>query len=276
MTQWIQDVPGWTLIAQLSDPHLRPSGELYQGLVDSNAMFEATVRHINALDPAPDVVIITGDMVDHGQPAEYQQARLALGAIRRPVLLLPGNHDNREAFRSAFSDHHYLAAEGPLHFAVSDLGPVRIIGLDVTVPGEHHGEATDDACAWLAARLSEESERPTLVLLHQPPIESGIACIDTYNCRRGDALAAVLAVHPQVERVLCGHVHRCMVTRFAGTILVTAPSTTTAIALRLAPDADPASYVEPPAFLLHHWREGAGLVTHHVPIGDFRGPLPFF
>lgn len=264
------------LIAHLSDPHIRPPGELYQGLVDSNVMFDAAVRRLNALDPAPDVVIITGDLVDHGTAVEYEQARIALRSIHQPVLLLPGNHDEREAFRTAFSDHAYLPASGPLHFDGDDMGPVRILGVDVTVPGEHHGEATEDACAWLAARLSETPERPTLVMLHQPPLKSGIACIDAYMCRGSTGLAAVLAVHPQVERLACGHIHRFMLARFAGTVLVTAPSTTTAIALRLAPDAEPASYMEPPAFLLHHWQEGAGLVTHLVPIGDFPGPFPFF
>lgn len=264
------------LIAHLSDSHMRPPGELYQGLVDSNAMFEAAVRHLNALDPAPDLVIVTGDLVDHGTSAEYDHARTALSAIRQPVLMLPGNHDEREAFRLAFSDHYYLPATGPLHFVVGDKGPLRIIGIDVTVPSEHHGEATEEDCAWLAAKLSEEPERPTLVLMHQPPFESGIACIDAYNCRGSARLAAVLSANPQVERLLCGHLHRFILTRFAGTMLVTAPSTTTAIALRLAPDADPASYVEPPAFLLHQWMEGVGLVTHLVPIGEFWGPLPFF
>lgn len=264
------------LIAHLSDPHMRPPRELYQGLVDSNAMFDAAVRHLNALDPAPDIVIVTGDIVDYGTLAEYERARIALDAIRQPILLLPGNHDEREAFRAAFSNHLYLPATGPLHFAVDDKGPVRVIGLDVTIPDEHHGEASDEACAWLAATLAEEPERPTLVMLHQPPFESGIACIDAYNCRGGARLAAVLSAYPQIERILCGHVHRFTMARFAGTVLVTAPSTTTAIALRLAPIADPASYIEPPAFLLHHWRDGAGLVTHHVPVGDFPGPMPFF
>jgi hypothetical protein len=62
---------------------------------------------------------------------------------------------------------------------------------------------------------------------------------------------------------------------FGGSILCTAPSTTTTIALRLDPAAAPASFVEPPAMLLHHWSETSGLITHLVPIGDFRGPLPF-
>ncbi|WP_245518220.1 hypothetical protein [Azorhizobium sp. AG788] len=118
--------------------------------------------------------------------------------------------------------------------------------------------------------------RPTLVMMHQPPFESGIGYIDAYNCRGGARLAAILARHRQVERLVCGHIHRFMQLRFGGTLLVTAPSTTTAIALRLAAGARPASYVEPPALLLHDWREGTGLITHHVPIGTFPGPYPFY
>jgi len=95
------------------------------------------------------------------------------------------------------------------------------------------------------------------------------------NCRGGATLEAVLLAYPNIERLLCGHVHRFMQMRFGGTILVTAPSTTTAIALRLAPNAKPASYVEPSAFLLHYWR-GGSLITHYVPIGTFPGPMPFF
>lgn len=264
------------LIAHLSDPHLVGPGALYQGLVDSNAMFEAAIRHLNALDPAPDLVLLTGDLVDHGTAAEYEHARAVLAAIRQPLLMLPGNHDERSAFRAAFANHAHLPPAGPLHFAVGDRGPVRIVGLDVTVPGEHHGDATPEACAWLEARLAEEPGRPTIVMLHQPPFDSAIACIDAYHCRGAERLARVLSAYPNVERLLCGHVHRFMLARFAGTILVTAPSTTTAIALRLAPDAEPASFVEPPALLLHHVRDGAGLVTHHVPIGAFPGPMPFF
>ncbi len=264
------------LIAHLTDPHLRPTGHLYQGLVDSNALFEAAVRQVNALDPAPDVVVLTGDLVDEGSPAEYAAAGAALAAIRAPLLVIPGNHDDRNGLRDCLGEHLHLPSAGPLHFAVGDLGPVRIVALDVTVPGEHHGEADAAALGWLDATLAAEPQRPTLLLMHQPPFVSGIDAIDAYNCRGGAALAAVLRRHPQVERVLAGHVHRFMTVAFGGTIAVTAPSTATAIALRLAPAAEPASYLEPPGFLLHQWSPERALVTHLMPTGRFPGPFAFF
>lgn len=263
------------LIAHLSDPHLRPQGVLYQDLVDSNAMFAEALRCLDALSPRPDVVILSGDLVDFGSDEEYAHAREMLASIRAPLLMIPGNHDDRDAMRRGFPDHAYLPPSGPLSFCATEHGPVRIVGLDVTVPGHHHGDFDDAAAAWLDEMLAREPDRPTIVMLHQHPFDSGIPYIDKYNCRGGGRLAEVIARYPAVERVVCGHIHRHMQLRFGGTILCTAPSTTTAIALRLDPDARPASFVEPPAMLLHHWAEGRGLVTHYVPIGTFEGPLPF-
>ena len=263
------------LIAQISDLHLRPEGQLYQGLVDSNTMAAAAIRQLGSLDPAPDLVLISGDLVDEGAPAEYATVKRMLAEIRPPVLALPGNHDDREAFRACFASEAHVPQEGALHFAV-DRGPLRILGLDVTVPGAHHGEMSDAACTWLEQTLATAPQRPTVIMLHHPPFLSGIPYIDAYPCRHGERLAAIVARHAQVERILCGHIHRFMQLRFGGTMLVTAPSTTTAIALRLKPDAEPASFVEPPAMLLHHWRPEVGLVTHLLPIGNFPGPLPFY
>jgi 3',5'-cyclic AMP phosphodiesterase CpdA len=264
------------LIAHLSDPHLRPRGYLYHNVVDSNAMFLAAVRHLASLDPRPDLVVLSGDIVDMGSEVEYALAAEMLALIPQPVLVIPGNHDDRERFRACFGHHAYMANAGPLHFAVGDHSALRILGLDITVPGAHHGDMDDAACLWLEARLAEAPDRPTIIMMHQPPFESGIHFIDAYCCRQGARLAAIVARYPNVERILCGHIHRFMQLRFGGTMLATAPSTTTAIALRLAENAVPASFIEPPAMLLHHWRPASGLITHLIPIGSFQGPLNFF
>lgn len=263
------------LIAHLSDPHICPEGELYQGLVDSNAMFVAALAQVAALDPPADVVLITGDLIDDGSPTTYAHAKQLLSAIKQPLLLIPGNHDEREAFRKAFAHLGYLPADGPLHFVAGQYGAVRIVALDITLAALHHGDFDEAAAAWLEQTLACEPQRPTLVMMHQPPFASGIPYIDLYACHNGPRLAEVLSRHPQVERVVCGHIHRFMQLRFGGTLLCTAPSTTTAIALRLQADATEASYIEPPALLLHHWKADTGLITHWLPIGAFVGPLPF-
>jgi Icc protein len=199
-----------------------------------------------------------------------------LDRIEAPWLVIPGNHDEREAFRRCFADQAYVAEAGPLHFVVGEHGPMRVIGLDVTVPGAHHGDMDDAAVLWLERALALEPDRPTMIMMHQPPVTSGIPYIDAYCCQRGDRLAAIVARFPAVQRVLCGHIHRSMQLLFGGTLLCTAPSTTSAIALRLGPDAQPASYIEPPAMLLHRWVPDGACVSHCCPIGAFPGPFPFF
>jgi 3',5'-cyclic AMP phosphodiesterase CpdA len=238
-------------------------------------MFAAAVAHVMALDPRPDLVLLSGDLVDDGSPEAYACLRRLLAPLAMPVLVIPGNHDERAAFRRAFDDHAYLPATGPMNYLASELGDVRIVALDVTVPGLHHGQVDEAGARWLDAVLSRDAQRPTIVMMHQPPFESGVPYLDAYLCRDGGRLAEVVARHACVERIVCGHVHRFMQVRFGGTILCTAPSTTTAIALQLRPDARPASHVEPPACLLHHWRPGVGLVTHLSLIGSFPGPFPF-
>jgi len=221
-------------------------------------------------------VILSGDVVDEATEAEYDHAKAILAELTLPLAIIPGNHDEREAFRFCFADHAYIAETGPLHFLLDDRGPVRIIGLDITVPGEHHGLLDEPAAAWLDSVLAKEPGRPTIIMMHQPPIRSGIPYIDEYRCMDGDRLDEVVSRHRGVELITCGHIHRSMMAGFGGTVLCTAPSTTSAIALRLDPKAIPASFIEPAGFLLHHWKADAGLVTHLVPIGTFPGPYPFF
>ncbi|GFZ64168.1 3',5'-cyclic adenosine monophosphate phosphodiesterase CpdA [Pseudomonas amygdali pv. eriobotryae] len=263
------------LIAHISDTHVRPRGLLYQGVVDSNAMLAAAVETINALDPPPDLILFSGDLVDEGRPEEYAMARELLQPLRQRLLMIPGNHDHRQNLRNAFPEHVYFINEENCSFVDSGSAPMRIIGLDISVPDQHHGDMTDTATQWLDRTLALEPDKPTLIMMHQPPFSSGIHCIDAYRCERGERLAGVVSRYPAVERIVCGHIHRFMQLRFGGTLMCTAPSTTTAIALQLRPDAADASYVEPPALLLHHWKADTGLITHWVPIGRFEGPFDF-
>lgn len=263
------------LIAQLSDLHVRPPGELYRGVADSNRALITAIAHLHQLDRRPDLVVVTGDLVDYGEPEEYAQAVALLSQLTIPYLVLPGNHDHREAFRIAFADHRYLPAHGPLHYCVDDY-PVRIIALDSCVPGQHHGEVDAAGLQWLQRTLQADPHKPTLVLLHHPPFVSGIPYLDEYRYRDPAPLEAVLRSATNVEAVLCGHVHRPMVRRWAGTVVASCPSTTTEIALQLAPNAVPQSYIGPPACMLHLWQPTHGLVSHTSYIGQYPGPYPFF
>jgi 3',5'-cyclic-AMP phosphodiesterase len=263
------------LIAQLSDIHVRPHGQLYKNVVDSNAMLLDAFAHLHALDRRPDLVLISGDLVDEGQPDEYAELRRLLSGLTLPYVVLPGNHDQRDALRAAFADHRYLPAAGPLHFCI-DEHAVRIVALDSTVPGKHYGELDAAALAWLRGVLDAASHKPTLLFVHHPPFICGIPYLDEYRLLDPQPLAAAVSAYSSIEAVLCGHVPRSMVRRWAGTVVAACPSTTTEIALQLRADAQPQSFIGPPACLLHVWDPAHGLVSHTSYIGKYPGPYPFF
>jgi len=185
-----EDRQSMTCIAQISDIHVRPKGSLYQDMVDSNAMLARAIAALNDVRPAPDLVIITGDLVDEGGPAEYAMVRELLAALTLPYIVMPGNHDNRDHLREAFADHPWLPRSGPLHFA-RDVGVVRLIALDTSVPDEHHGELNRGDLAWLDAQLSACRDRTAVIAMHHPPFVTGIPYLDLYglrasNCARSD------------------------------------------------------------------------------------------
>jgi 3',5'-cyclic-AMP phosphodiesterase len=262
------------LIGQLSDPHVRPWGTLYQGVVDSNRMLSEAISHLLQGDRCPDLVLVTGDLVDQGEPAEYAVARELLDGMGIPYLVIPGNHDERENFRIAFSDLGYLPSSGPLHYCV-DEHPVRFVGLDSCVPGLHHGHIDAEGLEWLSTVLQEGRSRPTVVMLHHPPFSCGIPYMDKYRYLDPRPLEAVLAGFDHIEAVLCGHVHRTMLRRWAKTVVCACPSTVTEIDLQLQPDAEPSSHVGPRGCMLHLWNPQHGLISHACSIGTFAGPYPF-
>lgn len=263
------------IIAQITDSHVKAPGALAYGKVDSNALFEACIAAVNALDPLPDIVLHTGDTVDRGQPDEFAHFAELAGRLKPPLYVVAGNHDTREALRALFPDAAWMPRTGTfLCYTVEDW-PLRLVVLDSTIPGKPSGELCDERLDWLDAALAAEPDRPTLVVMHHPPLPVGIAQIDNKGLPGQDRLVAILARHPQVERLLCGHAHRSIRRLFGGTMLNVAPATCYQFALDLRPDAPLSFTLEPPAFDLHVWREGAGLVSHTVPIGDFEGPFAF-
>ena len=266
------------ILAQISDSHVCPVGGLSNGRVDTNTLFDQAVRHLAGLTPVPDAVLFTGDLADMGRAEEYTVLAELLAPLAMPVYIIPGNHDDRDALRAAFPDHRYLPGEGPFLHYVIETHPLRLIGLDTLVPGEIHGEMCGARLDWLAARLEEAPERPTLVFMHHPPFETGLP-MDRHMCRGGEAMGDIIARHPQVRRVVCGHVHRHVQIFWRGTIALTAPGTAHQVTLDLPPPGDSRGSTfnhEPPGFLLHMLRPDGNLLTHYAPCGVFPGPFPFY
>lgn len=260
---------------QISDLHIVPRGQKLMGQVDTAAHLRRAVQAVAALDHTPHHVLVTGDLVDRGGLDEYSHLRELLALLPCPVLLMPGNHDAVPRLRQAFPEHTYLhstANEPDLAgFALFEatLGSRRLLALDTVVPGQPHGSLCTARLQWLRDRLASAPDVPTVVAMHHPPFATGIDHMDAMGLLEGtDALEALLVQHPQVERVLCGHLHRTITRRFGATVAMTAPSTAHQIALGLSPDSPPAFNFEPPGFYLHTVQAGQ-LVTHLHPVGDF-------
>lgn len=263
------------LIAQISDLHIRMPGQKAYNVVETDRFLPPAIDTLNRLDPAPDLVIISGDLTDFGKPQEYAHLKRMLDALRLPYFLMPGNHDDRQAMADAFTQHAYLrSAQGYLQYAVEDY-PLRLLMLDTVVPRSSHGTLCEQRLRWLRDRLAEQPGRPTLIAMHHPPFATGIAYMDAIGLLEGAGeLERIVAEHPNVERILCGHLHRTIFRRFGGTIASTCPGPAHQINLDLRPHGTGDFIMEPPGYHLHQWRDGA-LVTHHAYIGAYPGPYPF-
>jgi len=263
------------LLAQLTDTHIKAEGKLAYRRVDTLARLRECIAHLNGLAQKPDIVLMSGDLVDFGTAPEYALARPVLDDLSMPYFVVPGNHDDRDVMRTAFADHVYLPETGFLHYVIDDY-PVRLVGLDTSVKGHPHGDMCRERLAWLDTVLKVEPDKPTLIFMHHPPFLTGIAHMDRQNCRNGPAFGAVIERHAQIQMILCGHVHRPIETLFHGAVACIGPSPSHAVALDLDPHGPSAFTLEPPAVRMVHMTGECRLVSHVSPIGSFDGPHPFF
>jgi len=262
------------LLAQITDLHVMPKGQLAYDKVDTAAMLRDAVAHLNRLVPQPDAVIITGDLADRGEPTAYEHLREILAELEARWFVIPGNHDKLPAFRAAFADQPYLPAEGDLIQYVIDDYPLRLVALHSVLPGRTDGAVSDAQLEWLDRTLAAKPRTPTVVMMHHPPFATGLAHFDAVGMTDVTAFERVIARHPQVERILAGHVHRPMQIRFGGTIASACPSTAHQVACDLRPDGSDTFTLEPPGFQLHRWN-GSTLYTYTINVGNFPGPFPF-
>ena len=264
------------LIAQISDLHIKPPGELAYGKVDTAAALARCVEELNRFRPHPHLVVISGDLVDTPSQAAYDHLIELLAPLELPYAAIPGNHDDRTMLGGPRFDHGFKPWIDVSNRTVG-VADLDVVLLDSTVPGKNYGLLGSQTLAWLDSTLGSSATRPALLFLHHPPWVTGIAHMDAQNLRNGDDLAAVLRKHERVQLVAAGHIHRAILTSFGGVPATVCPAPNHAVALDLDARTPPSFKIEPPAFHLHAWFPGDrfGVVTHWVPIGDFAGPYLF-
>ncbi len=250
------------LLVQLSDFHIgAPAGER-----DPRRCLREALDAVAALPDRPDALLASGDLSDDGSAASYAFVRGELERLGLPYHVMPGNHDDRAALREAFE----LPGEGsePIQYA-ADLGPLRLLTLDTVLPGSDRGELDAGRLAWLDAELAVAPQQPTLLAMHHPPLHTGIPPFDEIclDASERSALARVLSDHPQVLRIVAGHLHRILVGDLAGRSVLTVPSTFVQARLDFSA-TDFGLNDDPPGFAVHAFTAftGGGVASHIQPI----------
>ena len=259
-----------TLVAQITDIHLGFAQGDPQEL--NHLRLDQVLAALRAMVPQPDLLLMTGDLADAGDDdLSYARLRDATIGLPFPVHAALGNHDSRAAFVRNFPETR--SAEGFVQYTI-EAHPLRIIILDTLEEGRHGGGFCETRAAWLGARLAEQPQRPTLIALHHPPTESGLSWIgENPEAAWIARLEGAVSGHSNIVALVAGHLHRPMVSRFAGTILAVCAATAPQLAPDLgtidprAPDGRPMIVEEPPAFALHLWT-GRSLVTHFATAED--------
>lgn len=253
-----------TLILQISDPHVLAEGELLEGRVDTSARFADALHLVKQAPRTPDLVILSGDLVNGGSEAEYQNLASILDSSGVAALPVMGNHDDRERLRR-FIPTPPRSGSGtePLQYVVTLPDGRRIVVLDTTEPGLHSGVLDSARLDWLDTRLSESPDTPTIVVQHHPPFVSGIGFMDQYGLDGADTEAEILSRHPHVAAVLCGHLHRPSVTTVGGVIAFTAPSCAAQVALDLSGGGT--TYTGEPGMVAWHLWTQHRLISHTSP-----------
>lgn len=234
--------------------------DLQLDLSDRNAeRTERVMSYVNDLPTPPDAVLVTGDIAEHGLPEEYEQARKAL-ASPHAVLTCPGNHDRRRAYAQVLLGQP--GSDAPIN-EVHRIAGAMFVLCDSTIPGRDDGYLADETLGWLESVLTDSSDDAAVfVCFHHPPVTLHSPFIDEIRQRGEQRLADVIAGHPQVVAVLCGHAHTAAATTFAGRPLLVAPGVVSTLKLPWE-HGDVLDYSLPPAIAFHIFDDELRLTTHY-------------
>ena len=208
--------PARRTLLHISDTHLLAGNRALGGRFDTEANLTRTLEAVEATGIRPDAIVFTGDLTDLGEPEAYAALREAVEPVAArlgaPVVWVAGNHDERAALRRTLLDLE--PTEEPVT-GVWNLGGLRLVALDSTVPGWHHGDLDTPQLAWLREVLSTPAPLGTILALHHPPLPSHVPLFDILELRDQGRLAEVIA-GTDVRAILAGHLHYSTSGTFAG------------------------------------------------------------
>ena len=234
MTQFGQYAAPSHVIAHLSDTHFlgadaRGDAQTLYGAIDTHRNLRRALEQLERSDTNPAAIVFTGDLTDLGEEDAYRSLRQIVdpAAVRMgsTVIWVMGNHDERLRFATDLYDEPPRTDASPRpQDRVHDIGGLRIIAFDSTVPGYHHGDITPEQLDWLANELDTPAEHGTLLALHHPPIPTPIDLMALLELR-GQARLAEVIRGTDVRGILAGHLHYATHSTFAGVPVSVAAAT---------------------------------------------------
>ena len=215
------------VLLHLSDTHLRAAGSRLFDVVDARRHLSRALAVIESSGISPDGVVFTGDLVDLGEGDAYTELRALVepfaARLGTRVFWVMGNHDDRGQFRARLLDETPGSKPAPVD-RVDELDGLRLVTLDTSVPGRHHGELRDAQLAWLAGVLATPAPLGTIIAMHHPPVPSVLPLAGSVELRDQSRLARVLR-GTDVRAIIAGHLHYSTFATFAGIPVSVASST---------------------------------------------------
>jgi 3',5'-cyclic AMP phosphodiesterase CpdA len=203
------------VIAHISDTHLLGGGRKLFSTVDVAQNLTRVLDRLRSGDQQIDALVFTGDLADVAEVDAYRwlrgQVEPAAAELGAKLVWVMGNHDERNVYSRELFDDESDDPQDRVH----DVGGLRIISLDTSVPGYHHGAITDAQLEWLTAELATPAKHGTVLAMHHPPIEAHNPFVRIIGLDERDRLAAVIA-GTDVRTILAGHLHYSTFGQFAG------------------------------------------------------------
>lgn len=244
-----------TLLIQITDTHILPPGEILYDEVDTTLHLAETVQQINRMRPLPDVVMITGDLVEQGDKGGYQHFLELIKPLKMPTYVVPGNHDNPQVMTEVFAGTSYFpTSDSTFQYAVEDM-PFRILALNSRSDGTELPEFDEHRLSWLKRELGQ-SDKPTLIALHHPPMITGIELIDMGGSEWFQGIKSAVAEANHVKLVICGHCHTDMSGRMGPVPVYMAPATAHQLVATRGLTIAPAAINVAGTPVLHHFIDG--------------------
>ncbi len=260
---------------QLSDLHVVEAGARASGVLDTRSILTAAIDRLlemrAALDPL-DAVLVSGDISDDGSAESYAFAKAELERLGLPVYVVPGNHDAREPLRAAFAKAAKMPSSGFIDWC-STIGDTLVVGLDTLVEGQGRGRVREESVEFLESALDTEGQGPVVVMLHHPPIRTGIRFMDAIGLENTDVLEAQLAGVDHHITLIAGHVHGVHHGRLGRHRVATAPSICSAFALDRREDATVGFRTGPTGCAVIDTSPGG--IWSVVSLDPSDGPFPF-